>query len=555
MKKRLLSLVLVAALAFSLPLAGCGPAGSDSSAPPDGSSVPGTEQTNSPEVTRGGNLVLASSPITNYWGVSNFTGGEATQMHALYEPLGRYDTEGVMQPFLADSFEVDLEANTLTIGVTPAAIFQDGSEFNAEVLKWNLDTIKSYNATRVDNFTECEVVGDTVVVHFENVNLYAVNVFGVLLMSSKEAYDSHVSGTELDAAGNNLAAVTWCTENPVGSGPFYCNTAADATPAVTTLRAWDGYRIEGLPYLDSITIVDVRGVDNATLAGGIMNGEYNWVNCATNLMAAQMLQQNGMTATVNGNTLADTSIVSMMPNTVKETNDDGTPNALRDPNVRKALAYAIDYDGFRQAIDCGFSSFATQYAAPGTDVYNDDIAGYPTNTEKAVQLLTEAGFSESNPLKVKIHSTQMNMSTATAIQGEWNKLGLVECEIITVEFSAFRAQYTSASFDGFCIAVNGLGYPDAAASMSNFFAANSYGASIDGAEEIRGLILEAVRAKDVETRTVKLREINQIIYDGCLMIPLDLKGTVIFTTPDIKDHGCDRTANSDWTPELVWMDK
>lgn len=555
--KQLIALLLAAAMLLVC-FTGC--KAEQEPNPTNDNSNPSGEPANSesaavtePEIKRGGNMTVSGNPTTDFWGVSNATGGEVAAIRCMYEPLGRYDSEGNLQPYLADSFETDLENNTLTINVTPKNIFQDGSEFNAEVVKWNLDMIKTYSPSRVSNFTECEVNGNSVVVHFESMDIYVLDTIGILMMSSKQAYESHVSGSDVDAAGNNLEAVTWCKANPSGSGAF-TYSAEDSTDAIQVYKAWDGYRQEGMPYLDSITFVDTRGVDANTIVGGFMNGDYNYYNAATNLPAAKLLSENGVEAVYPDGTLGDSTVVTLAPNSVKETNDDGTPNALRDANVRKALAYAIDYDGFRVAIDSGFSTFATQLASPEMSCYDASIEGYPTNLETAKQLLTAAGYSESNKLKVKINSTKMNMPTATAIQGSWNSTGLVDCEIETVEFAAFRALYQSAAYDGFAIMVQGLGWHDPATSILKSFDANSYGASIVKADEVRALLLEAIASKDAAQRASKISAAVKLINDECLVIPLDLKSAAIFETSNLHGFSQSVTLGSEVSPESAWLE-
>ena len=55
------------------------------------------------------------------------------------EPLAREETDGTITPFLAEKFTCDKDALTMQIKLREGIKFHDGSELNAEVLKWNLD--------------------------------------------------------------------------------------------------------------------------------------------------------------------------------------------------------------------------------------------------------------------------------------------------------------------------------------------------------------------------------------------------------------------------------
>lgn len=69
-------------------------------------------------------------------------------------------------------------------------------------------------------------------------------------------------------------------------------------------------------------------------------------------------------------------------------------NPLRDPRIRKAIAYGIDKEAIINEIFKGRASIATQISIPEAFGYNPEIKVYPYNPDEAKGLLTEAGYPE-----------------------------------------------------------------------------------------------------------------------------------------------------------------
>lgn len=55
------------------------------------------------------------------------------------ESLGRYNEAGQMEPWLAEDWEIDPDAKTITVKLKKGIKFHDGTDFNAEAVKWNMD--------------------------------------------------------------------------------------------------------------------------------------------------------------------------------------------------------------------------------------------------------------------------------------------------------------------------------------------------------------------------------------------------------------------------------
>ena len=64
------------------------------------------------------------------------------------ETFFRFDQEGNLVPLLATDYKTDPAAKTITIKLREGVKFHDGSDFNSEVAKWNLDTYRKAKRRR-----------------------------------------------------------------------------------------------------------------------------------------------------------------------------------------------------------------------------------------------------------------------------------------------------------------------------------------------------------------------------------------------------------------------
>ena len=72
----------------------------------------------------------------------------------------------------------------------------------------------------------------------------------------------------------------------------------------------------------------------------------------------------------------------------------GAFDPFKDIRVRRAIAHAIDKDAIVRVLYKGAATAAVQGMPPVLFGYNDDIAGYEYNPQKARDLLAEAGYAD-----------------------------------------------------------------------------------------------------------------------------------------------------------------
>ena len=133
------------------------------------------------------------------------------------------------------------------------------------------------------------------------------------------------------------------------------------------------------------------------------------------------------------------------------------PEALKDVNVRRALAISINRDEIVKAINAGnFYTPLYGYVPFGMKGAEDDFRKegdakqlyQAYDPEKAKELLKEAGYDESNPLtlKYKYSNNSIHADVAQMLEQMWKAVG-VKVELEVVESGVFYDQIAQGDFE------------------------------------------------------------------------------------------------------------
>ena len=186
------------------------------------------------------------------------------------DTLLRGDSKGNVIPWLAESYKLAEDRNSVTFNLRKGVKFHDGSDFNAEVAKWNLDNF--INAKMQPNWASVDVLDDNTIrlnfTQWQNTLLTSfVEPTYPAFMVSKAAFDKH--------------GEAWMREHPVGTGPFiYDSFVFDASYKVVKNP---DYWVKGKPYLDGINYILIA--DPTTQRMAMKAGEGDLV---TNVTAMDM---------------------------------------------------------------------------------------------------------------------------------------------------------------------------------------------------------------------------------------------------------------------------
>jgi len=227
---------------------------------------------------------------------------------------------------------------------------------------------------------------------------------------------------------------------PVGTGPYRFVSYTPLTSFVVE-RFEDYYGEE--PYLEKVTFKICASNDAAFME--LLSGSIDVFPYLTDEQAAQLPEDYNLA-------VGSTNVVQAM-----FLNNAFGPFA--DSKVREALCYAVDKEELLNIVGGGRGHVIGSNMFPNFGVYYDETLEnyYTYQPEKAKELLAEAGYNESNPLKftVKVPSNyDIHVATAQVLTEQYKKVG-VQAEIQLIEWSAWLTDvYRGREYEATIVALD-----------------------------------------------------------------------------------------------------
>lgn len=294
----------------------------------------------------------------------------------------------------------DLGEREIVFGLQEGITFHDGTEWNAEVAKWNLDrmifhpasTMKSY-LSAVDTSNEDQAALDAIADDsstFEyssnaveivddltlRVNISQPIASILATLSVAVQWNSPISPTAYNERGRDMFA-----RNPVGSGPFRFVEWQSGNQVVIE-RNPDYWKIgadgESLPYLDQIVYRLV--IDDSVRLLELRSGGADFT---------ELIQGKDIADVEADPALAIMQSESQGNNYRMIFDSTNTENPFRHLKLRQAMLYALDREAMAQVIGFG-AGYGRKYLLPrGSFAYNEELPFYWFDPDLAAQLLQE----------------------------------------------------------------------------------------------------------------------------------------------------------------------
>lgn len=285
--------------------------------------------------------------------------------HNVYESLTTVNESGVVMPQLAESWTVSDDGLTYVFKLVQGAKFHDGTDFNADDVKFTFDRAMAEGSTNPTKSIFAPIESVTVVDPATvEIRLKKLDAFFLFNLAQG---DASIVATE--TAANNATT-------PVGTGPFrYASwTRGDRL----TLEKNPDHRGAASVTLDK---VEFRFIPDAAAASAALLAEE--INVYAGFPAPEMLPQ------FQADPRFDVTIGSTEGEVILAMNNSKAP--FTDLRVRQGVSHAIDraelIDGamYGQAVPIG------SFYPPHGPAYVDLTGLYPHDSEKAKALFTEAG--------------------------------------------------------------------------------------------------------------------------------------------------------------------
>ncbi len=397
-----------------------------------------------PKIKRGGILrdVASESQSTQDEHISNSGNLELRLMYdpfLTYKMVSEKPLKFETQPGLAESYKV-VNPTTVELTLRKGVKFHDGSDFTAEVAKWNVERAmthpKSKLKSTVESIKSVEVVNENTL----RLNLKAPSAIMDLLLSfAPLEFMGMLSKTAMDTLGEEQFG-----NHPVGTGPMKMKEWVRDQRIV--LEKFPGHWEKGddgqpLPYLDGYharVILDMS-VALVEMRAGTVDVFFNLEpkDAATVERQPELAIQE-----IFGQQRA---FPFLRFNAKPGTNYPFSNNQ----KLRAAADYAVDRVGMAKALGFGMAQPAYyNYWFPGMLGWDETLPRREFDLAKAKQLVSEAGFPNGVDVEAKIVNRSTEVRSAEALQAMWAAAG-IRLKATVLDRVPWTAAGTAGDFEAY----------------------------------------------------------------------------------------------------------
>ncbi|HZQ68539.1 MAG TPA: ABC transporter substrate-binding protein [Terriglobales bacterium] len=433
-------------------------------------------------------------------------------------------------PALAESWEIP-DPLTYIFHLHHGVKFHDGRPLTSRDVKWTFDSLLEgkIRSTRAAAYRFVERVDapDDYTVIFR-----LKQPFVTLLWNLSDGAMGIVPYGSLDEI----------SRNPIGSGPFRF-VSAEQDKQVTITRNDDYWG-------DKARVKNVRFAvvpDSTTRALELRKGSADVASNALTFDTVLALEKK------------TDLVVQRAPGTVLSYMAFNTRDPiLKDPRVRRALAYAIDRRPILEYLGRGFARPADSVLPPESWAYNGNVTHYEHDPERARQLLDQAGYPLVNGARfhitMKTSTEESTRLLSAVLQQQLRDVGVI-LDIRTFEFASFFSDVTHGAFQFYSLRwIGGNEDPDIFEYVfdSDKFPPHGANRGYYSNPEVDRLIQEARTQLDQNARKALYARIQQILAEDLPYINLWYFDNVVVHTRRVGNISLNPSGNYDFlrTAEL-----
>jgi peptide/nickel transport system substrate-binding protein len=511
---RILPLLLV--LLITLALVAC--AQSETSATPAGSSPPASSTvkttaavSTAPAATTvtpqyGGTYIFGSSvPFTTVLRESvSGLGIETFYDRTAHDTLLRLDEKGNLAPYLATDWKIDAPNKIITLTLRKGVKFHDGTDFNAQAVKWSFETRKAGLAqtavapnSAFSSMKSIEALDDYTV----RLNLdYFDNTFLPVLWYIPSEISSP---TDYQKLGKDKAKLTL-----VGTGPF--KLVEYNTDIGLTFERNTNYWQPGKPYLDRYVYKVIANSTTQELL--FRKGEIDTPPLDADIQ--QRLKDTGQFKFVPSDTVA--TFWELVPDSAN------ADSPWANKKVREAAEYAIDKEAIAAKLGGPTAVPQYQWGPIGTYAYIPDLPARKYDPAKAKALLAEAGYPNGFKTTAYVGTTQQFVrDMELSVYEYWRKVGIDtaynQLTLATLQEKS-RSGWSNGVMDSSPRIV-----PDwLSGAWGNYStaAAAQTKASMFRSPDLDALMMKAKSTADMAERDRLAKEVNRFISENAMSIQI-----------------------------------
>ncbi len=417
----------------------------------------------------------------------------------IYDTLVAFDTNMQIIPALAEKWETP-DPKTYLFHIRQGVKFHDGTDLNADAVKFNIDRYLTDKASRrkaeIDTVTSVDVM-DPYTVKFT-----LKTGFSPLLPTLADRAGMILSPKVIQALGPDALAA-----KPIGagSGPFkFVEAVKD--DHITVERNANYWKKDAsgaqLPYLDKVTYRPIS--DPTVLLANVKTGDVD----VTYQIAAK-----DVAAVKAGSELVLKDVAGLGFNALQF-------NAAKEPfntkELRQAVCEALDRDQILKVVNFGVGQIAQGPIPPSSWAFDANYKPYGANIAKAKEYLKAAGKPDGFTFDLKIGSgSPTTTQLAQLIKDQMAKAGIT-MNIVQEERTVLSTDQMGGNFQMVTFGWSGRADPDG--NLYNIFHTGgglNYGAysspPVDDALEKARAASDQSQRKDLYQQAQKL-----LVDDGAM---------------------------------------
>lgn len=392
----------------------------------------------------------------------------------IYEPLLKQDENFEIVPVLAEEYE-QVDDTTWKFKLREGVTFHDGSEFNADVVKANIERVKdvakaSPRSFLLDMVTEVNIIDDyniELVTEYPFAPLANNLTHGAGKMISKDLIDADYQQA-LDEAGSDLSLEEYYELRAEGG---------DEHEAVANeISSFVGQLVESEPVGTNYFKFDSRSPGDQTAV--VRNDDYWGDTALLDGVNFKVVSEPGSRIAELESGSSDAILATLSSNIERvDSNEDVTlirndsvsidyigfnteKEPFNDPKVRQAITHAFDSEAVLEGVYNGSGTPAEAPLAPGVLGYSEDLEGLDYNMERAQELLDEAGVEDLTINLMVNDDNPERVDVALWLQESLSTLGIT-VNVEQVEWGAYLAATGAGEHDMFILGwSNSTGDPD-----------------------------------------------------------------------------------------------
>ena len=342
----------------------------------------------------------------------------------VYEGLMKPDENGNLIPAVAQDYNVSEDGKTYSFTLRDGVKFHNGKNVTTEDVKYSIE--KSAGL----------LGGSSLIAAFSNISEVVTHDDKIDIVLNEPDIDflAYVANINASIIPKDNAKPA---EKPIGTGPYMYVSRSPQENII--LKKFDGYW--GNPaYIENITLKIIPNADSI-----VMNLNGGAVDMFARLTVTQTQQ------------LSDNfNVLEGEMNLVQAVYLNHAVEPFDNVDVCRALSYAVDVDNILELTSDkkGFPVGSSMF--PAFKKYYVDLSGtYPTDREKAKELLAKAGYPDGFSFSITVPSNyQPHVEAAQVVAEQLKEIG-VKADIKLVEWNTWLSDvYSGRNYEATLIGVD-----------------------------------------------------------------------------------------------------